>query len=241
MAPYNACLAQLFERMATQEHGYFDREYFTIHEGRRKYLSYLLELLAHSGVARGRILDVGSGLGFFIEAMAHAGFDAYGLEKSANAARQAQERFGGNVAVGDAEARFPFPDAHFTAVTLFDVIEHFHRVDEVLMQCRRVLEPRGKLFVISLNAGSLARPLLRNNWSFFLDSTHVTLFSKASLRRTLEDAGFEIKRLTTMSNFYLIGEGNPWLKPLRRIARIVTTPWLGDSLLAVAERSASHR
>jgi SAM-dependent methyltransferase len=227
--------------MGTQEHGYFDREYFTLHQGRRKYLSYLLELLAHSGVARGRILDVGSGLGFFIEAMAHAGFDAYGLEKSAHAARQAQERFGGNVAVGDAEAGFPFPDAHFTAVTLFDVIEHFHRVDEVLMQCRRVLEPKGKLFVISLNAGSLARPLLRSNWSFFLDSTHVTLFSKASLRRTLEDAGFEIKRLTTMSNFYLIGEGNPWLKPLRRVARIVTTPWLGDSLLAVAERSASHR
>jgi SAM-dependent methyltransferase len=228
--------------MATQAHGYFDREYFTLHEGRRKYLTYLIELLAHSGVERGRILDLGSGLGFFVEAMAHAGFDAYGLERSAEAARQAQERFGGNVMLGDAEARLPFPDSHFAAVTLFDVIEHFHRVDEVLTQCRRVLEPRGKLFVITLNAGSLARPLLRKNWSFFLDSTHVTLFSKASLRRAIEDAGFQIERLTTMSNFYLIGEGNPWLKPLRRIGRIVTTPWLGDSLLAVAERRESpHR
>ena len=228
--------------MATQAHGYFDREYFTLHEGRRKYLTYLIELLAHSGVERGRILDLGSGLGFFVEAMAHAGFDAYGLEKSAEAARQAQERFGGNIMLGDAEACFPFPDSHFAAVTLFDIIEHFHRVDEVLTQCRRVLEPRGKLFVITLNAGSLARPLLRKNWSFFLDSTHVTLFSKASLRRAIEDAGFQIERLTTMSNFYLIGEGNPWLKPLRRIGRIVTTPWLGDSLLAVAERRESpHR
>ena len=222
--------------MTSQAPDYFDREYFTLHQGRRKYLAYLIKLLTDSGVRRGRVLDVGSGRGLFIAAMAQAGFDAYGIEKSAEAAGQTQERFGARTVVGDAEAPFPFTDARFAAVTMFDVIEHFHRADEVLAQCRRVLEPAGKLFVITLNAGSLARPLLGRNWSFYLDATHVTMFSKASLGRALKDAGFEVKRLTTMSNFYLIGEGNPWLKPLRNIGRIVTTPWLGDSLLAVAER-----
>ena len=37
-----------------------------------------------------------------------------------------------------------------------------------------------------------------------------------------------------------VGEGNPVLKPLRRIGRVVTTPWLGDSLLGVAERVRPH-
>jgi len=40
-----------------------------------------------------------------------------------------------------------------------------------------------------------------------------------------------------MSNFALVGEGNPFLKPLRQvIGRVVVTPWLGDSLLAVARK-----
>ena len=226
------------QEMIIQAHDYFDREYFTLHDGRRRYLAYLIDLLRNGGVSRGRVLDVGSGLGFFLRVLSQSGFEPFGLEKSAEVADRAREECGASISVGDAEEPFPFPDAYFSAVTLFDVIEHFHRVPEVLEECRRVLEPAGKLFVITLNAGSLARPLLGKSWSFFLDPTHVTLFSKSSLREAIARAGFQVQRLTTMSNFYLIGEGNPRLKPLRRIGRVLTTPWLGDSLLAVAERRA---
>ncbi|MGO9452998.1 MAG: class I SAM-dependent methyltransferase [Candidatus Binataceae bacterium] len=219
-----------------QAHDYFDREYFTLHDGKRRYVAYLIDLLRRSGVSGGRVLDVGSGLGFFLWALSRSGLEPFGLEKSAEVADRARELCGASVSVGDADEPFPFPDAYFSAVTLFDVIEHFHRVPEVLAECCRVLEPAGKLFVITLNAGSLARPLLGKSWSFFLDPTHVTLFSKSSLRQAIAGAGFQVQRLTTMSNFYLIGEGNPWLKPLRRIGHVLTTPWLGDSLLAVAEK-----
>jgi len=227
------------EERIIRTHNYFDREYFTLHEGKRRYLGYLIDLIRRSGVSGSRVLDVGSGFGFFLWALSRSGFEPFGLEKSADAAREAREGCGASVTVGNAEAPFPFPDAYFCAVTLFDVIEHFHCVPDVLEECRRVLEPGGKLFVITLNAGSLARPLLGKSWSFFLDPTHVTLFSKSSLRQVIAGAGFEVQRLTTMSNFYLIGEGNPRLKPLRRIGRVITTPWLGDSLLAVAERRAT--
>ena len=238
MQPGQAIRRPLEERII-QPHNYFDREYFTLHEGKRRYLAYLIDLIRRSGVSGGRVLDVGSGVGFFLSALSGSGFEPYGIEKSADAAARTSEGCGAPVVVRDAEAPLPFPDAYFSAVTLFDIIEHFHRVPEVLDECRRVLEPKGKLFVITLNSGSLARPILGKNWSFFLDPTHVSLFSKSSLRRALAAARFEVQRLTTMSNFYLIGEGNPRLKPLRRIGRVITAPWLGDSLLAVAERSAT--
>jgi SAM-dependent methyltransferase len=226
----------LLEERIIQPHNYFDREYFTLHYGKRRYLSYLIDLLRRSGVSRGRVLDVGSGVGLFLWALSRSGFEPFGLEKSATAAHRARQECGASVTVGDAEAPLPFPDAYFSAVTLFDVIEHLHRVPEALDECRRVLEPGGKLFVTTLNAGSLARPLLGKSWSFFLDPTHVTLFSKSSLRQAIADAGFQVQRLTTVSNFYMIGEGNPRLKPLRRIRCVIATPWFGDSLLAVAER-----
>jgi len=125
---------------------YFDREYFQLHPGKRKYLEYLIRLLRTHGVERGRVLDVGSGYGFFLEALEQAGYEPHGLELSPHAV------------------------------------------------------------------------------------------AAARLRQAFADAGLHLETLTTISNFCNVGEGNPILKPLRRIGQVITTPWLGDSLLAVARR-----
>jgi SAM-dependent methyltransferase len=215
---------------------YFDREYFQLHPGKRKYLDYLIRLLRTHGVEHGRVLDVGSGYGFFLEALEKAGYEPHGLELSPHAAAAAGERTTAAIATGGAEDPFPFQDAHFAAITLLDVIEHLDRYSDTLASCRRTLAPGGKLFVITLNAGSLARPILGRRWSFHLDPTHIHMFSAARLRQALAAAGLSLETLTTISNFCNVGEGNPILKPLRRIGRVVTTPWFGDSLLAVARR-----
>jgi SAM-dependent methyltransferase len=213
---------------------YFDREYFQLHPGKRRYLDYLIGLLRAHGVSSGRVLDVGSGFGFFLEALEQAGFEPYGLEVSPHAVAASRRRTAASISTRGAEEPFPFPDAYFAAITLLDVIEHLDRYPDTLASCRRTLAPGGKLFVVTLNAGSLARPLLGRRWSFHLDPTHVHMFSAARLRQALRQAGLVPDTLTTISNFCSAGEGNPILKPLRRIGRVVTTPWLGDSLLAVA-------
>ena len=215
---------------------YFDREYFQLHPGKRKYLDYLIGLLRAHGVSGGRVLDVGSGFGFFLEALERAGYEPYGLELSPHAVAAARERTTAVIATGGAEDPFPFPDGHFAAITLLDVIEHLDRYPDTLASCRRTLMPGGKLVVITLNAGSLARPILGRRWSFHLDPTHVHMFSAARLRQACAGAGLVTETLITISNFCSVGEGSPMLKPLRRIGRVVSTPWLGDSLLAVARR-----
>jgi 2-polyprenyl-3-methyl-5-hydroxy-6-metoxy-1,4-benzoquinol methylase len=215
---------------------YFEREYFELHPGKQKYLDYLVGLLRRHGVAGGKVLDVGAGYGFFLEALERAGYEAAGLELSAHAVEVARKRTRAEIATGSAEAPFPFPDGTFDAITLLDVIEHLDRYPDTLASCRCALKPGGLLFVITLNSGSLARPLLGKNWSFHLDPTHVHMFSAARLRGALKDAGLAPVTLTTISNFCSVGEGNPVLKPLRAIGRVVTTPWLGDSLLGVGRR-----
>jgi len=215
---------------------YFDREYFQLHPGKLKYLDYLIGLLRAHGVGSGRVLDIGSGFGFLLEALERAGYKPYGLELSPHAVATARQRTTAPITIGGAEDSFPFPDAHFAAITLLDVIEHLDRYPDTLASCRRTLAPGGKLVVITLNAGSLARFLLGRRWSFHLDPTHIHMFSAARLRQALNDAGLVPETLTSISNFCAVGEGNPILKPLRQIGRVVTTPWLGDSLLAVARR-----
>ena len=216
--------------------GYFDREYFRLHPGRERYLRWLLRWLRRHDVTSGAVLDVGAGMGFWLQALQRAGYEAAGMELSPEAAAQARERTGTQVEAASADDPFPFADGRFAAVTMLDVIEHLERWPQALAEARRVLQPAGKVFVITLNAGSLARPLLGRRWSFWLDPTHVHLFSARGLRDGFVAAGLETVEMATMSNFALVGEGNPFLKPLRGLGRVVRTPWLGDSLMAVARK-----
>jgi len=221
---------------AVQDAGYFEREYFQLHPGKVKYLDYLLGLLRSHGVPGGRVLDVGAGYGFFLQALEKAGYQPHGIETSPLAVEQARGRSRAEVFEQGAEEPFPFTDGYFDAVTLLDVIEHLPRYPAALASCHRCLRPGGKLFVITLNAHSLARPLLGRRWAWYQDPTHVHLFNARRLRRGLNEAGLVIETLTTESNFCSVGEGTQFLKPLRRIGRVVHTPILGDSLLAVAKR-----
>jgi len=216
---------------------YFDREYFQLHPGKVKYLGYLVDLLRRHGVpAGGRVLDVGAGYGFFLAAAEKAGYEAHGLEISAHAAELARTRTRGSVLQQGAEEPFPFPDGHFDAIALFDVIEHLNDYGAALASCRRCLKPGGKLFVITLNAHSLARPLLGKRWAWYQDPTHIHMFTPRMLRDGLEAAGLMVEALLTESNFCAVGEGTKFLKPLRVIGRVIHTPVWGDSLLAVAQK-----
>ncbi|MFY9826244.1 MAG: class I SAM-dependent methyltransferase [Thermoanaerobaculia bacterium] len=219
--------------------GYFDREYFQLHPGKVRYLDYLVRLLGRHGVPGGRVLDVGAGYGFFLAALEKAGYEAHGVEISHHAVEQARRRTRGEVVEQGAEAPLPFPDDRFDAVTLLDVIEHLRDYGATLESCRRVLKPGGKLFVITLNAHSLARPLLGKRWAWYQDPTHIHMFTPRMLREGLEAAGFAVETLITESNFCSVGEGTKFLKPLRMIGRVVHTPAFGDSLLAVAKKPAS--
>jgi SAM-dependent methyltransferase len=215
---------------------YFEREYFQLHPGKVKYLNYLVRLLRSHGVPSGRVLDVGAGYGFFLEALERAGYQTDGMEISTHAVEQARRRTRGQVVEQGAEAPFPFPDDHFDAITLMDVIEHLQDYARTLASCRRCLKPGGKLFVITLNAHSLARPLLGKHWAWYQDPTHIHMFTPGMLREGLVQAGLEVETLITESNFCSVGEGTKFLKPLRVIGRVVHTPAFGDSLLAVARK-----
>lgn len=217
---------------------YFDREYFELHPGKVKYLDYLVGLLRSHGVPPGgRVLDVGAGYGFFLSALEKAGYEAHGMEISSHAVAEAKKRTRAEVVEQGAEAPFPYPDDRFDAITLLDVIEHLQDYDTTLASCRRCLKSGGKLFVITLNAHSIARPLLGKRWSWYQDPTHIHMFTPKMLKDGLVGAKLHVETMTTESNFCSVGEGTKFLKPLRVIGRVIHTPAFGDSLLAVAKKT----
>ncbi len=217
------------------ERAYFDREYFERHPGKEVYFQALLELLQRHGVRTGRVLDIGSGFGHFLGALETAGYEATGLDRSPFANMRATAA-GHATVTQEAESRLPFPDRYFAAVTLLDVVEHLDDYHTTLLECARTLAPGGLAIVVTLNRFSLLHMLLRRQWSYYQDPTHRHMFSIRVLKKALERAGFRDVRAKTVLNLGLAGETNRFLRPLRRLARIVAVPFWGDSIWCTARR-----
>jgi SAM-dependent methyltransferase len=97
-----------------------------------------------------RLLDVGCGTGFVLQALEAAGADAWGIDMHLAALERARARVRGPL-VWSAAARLPFLE-DFDVVSLFDVVEHAADDASVLAEARRVLRAGGAV-VVTVPAG----------------------------------------------------------------------------------------
>jgi 2-polyprenyl-3-methyl-5-hydroxy-6-metoxy-1,4-benzoquinol methylase len=176
---------------------------------------------------RGRLLDVGCGLGYFVKAMAEFGsWEAHGIEISQAAVRYATEGLGlQNVRSGLVQEA-GYPDDHFDVVTLWDVIEHLREPDPLLAECRRVLRPEGLLFMHTPNVGvqlpkARLKALLKGMRAgvHYLEARdHLHLYSPDTLTRLATRNGFkEIEFLHLPPIQSVAGSGNPLLRGAKNL------------------------
>jgi SAM-dependent methyltransferase len=102
----------------------------------------------------GRVLDIGTGRGEWLQLLADAGIDAYGIDTNAVAIERCRRR-GLEVVHGDALAHLAgLPDASLAAITGFHVVEHlesFNALVELIDQAVRVLRPGGLMILETPN------------------------------------------------------------------------------------------
>ena len=156
--------------------------------GRRKILAgFVEEICRRVTDRRARILDVGCGTGANLIMLSKYG-DAEGVDVSEDALAFCRERGLDKVRLGAGEA-LPYEDGTFDLVTAFDVVEHMDDDLAGLSEMYRVLRPGGRalLFV----------PTFMFLWGLQDDvSHHRRRYRLPELRRVLEQAGFEIERMT---------------------------------------------
>ena len=149
------------------------------------------QLLAHARRrAHGRrLLEVGSGAGFFLKAAERAGWQVTGIELSEEASRFAIDRLGLDIRRQPAEEALITP-ASFDAAVMFDTIEHLFEPLAVLQAVAQALTPDGVLAVSTPNFDAASRFLLGAPWAVLSPLEHVYYFTEDSLRRILLAAGF---------------------------------------------------
>jgi SAM-dependent methyltransferase len=129
-----------------ERHYYADEQIRALHEKRLSGLRALARRITEACPERGKLLDVGAGLGLFMQEMAALGWVVEGVEPSRIAAQAARERTGAIVHQGVLEA-LNLPEASYDAVAFFDALRTVPDPALFLRQSRRLLSPAGTLFI----------------------------------------------------------------------------------------------
>jgi len=200
----------------------------------------------HARKGTGRLLDVGCNEGRGLKLYRNNGFSAEGLEFNENAARVAR-------ASGFTVHTVPLSAVAaqtYDRVVLSNVLEHSLDPAKMLADIRRLLKPRGQLWISCPNSESWLRRLFGRFWINWHVPFHIVHFSRASLRRQIEKAGLSVVEMKTQTPaLWLVQSflsrwharhGHP-TRELRSVARVVPLLlltrlllfpiiWLGNAL-----------
>jgi 2-polyprenyl-3-methyl-5-hydroxy-6-metoxy-1,4-benzoquinol methylase len=142
----------------------------------------------------GRVLDLGCGLGGFLDELRGLGFEVYAADMDHESLRYCESRGMTRAAEVDCYS-LPYPDNCFDWVTLFDVVEHIEHDDRIMDEVCRVLKPGGRV-MLSVPAYQF---LYANNDRV---ARHYRRYTRGSIERLMENAGFVVQR-NTYSNVLL--------------------------------------
>jgi 2-polyprenyl-3-methyl-5-hydroxy-6-metoxy-1,4-benzoquinol methylase len=129
------------------ENDYYGRsEIIQFHESRKSGTVAIIARLSAVCPNRGRLLDVGAGLGILMKVAAEDGWSVEGVEPSKTAADRARKLTGAPVHNGLLE-EVTLPEGHYDAVTIVDVLRQSPDPLTFLRSARRLLRPGGVLLI----------------------------------------------------------------------------------------------
>jgi 2-polyprenyl-3-methyl-5-hydroxy-6-metoxy-1,4-benzoquinol methylase len=156
----------------------------------RVFGNYLGEVLSK---ARGRVLDIGCGLGTTLDDLARLGCEVLGIEPNPDAAKRCKER-GLNVECALVED-LNYPENCFDTVILFHVIEHLASPKNILQKIFHALKPSGRVFITCPNAESYLSKFFGEYWAGWHLPFHFYHFTPKTISKLIGLTAFETVKL----------------------------------------------
>jgi 2-polyprenyl-3-methyl-5-hydroxy-6-metoxy-1,4-benzoquinol methylase len=136
----------------------------------------------------GRLLDVGCGTGWCLEAAREAGFEVVGQELSPQLATFTSDSFGIPV------HSCPLSEISetFDVITMFDLIEHVPDPIELLEDCKKILNPGGIVLAFTPNLDSQGISEMKEFSSLVIPPSHLHYFTPKSTLKLASKIGMEL-------------------------------------------------
>lgn len=179
-----------------------------------------------------KVLDVGSGLGDFLDLLRARGVKGFGVEADQGMVRESRAR-GHTIFVSDAIVYLRETRRRFDGVFMGNFVEHFSAEDvlSLVRGAHRVLRPGGKLIIATPDPRSLHVHLQE----FWRDATHVRLYDRDLLAFMASVSGFGAIE-TGSNNATAYNPGVEWFG--EDFADQLTS--LNDAFMASSDRSTER-
>lgn len=140
---------------------------------------------------RGTLLDVGCATGNFLHLAEQKGWQVLGLEIFEKVAMIARKRYDLTIITQNLE-NVDLPLDSLDVITLWDVLEHVSSPRTSMIRMYELLRPGGMIYFSIPNLNSYDRRLFGSNWIGWDSPRHFTLYSNKTIKRLLDETGFEI-------------------------------------------------
>ena len=159
------------------------------HHVRKYMLGRKARLVSHEAHRKkGRILDIGTGTGYFAAAMLAKGWRVEAVEKNALAREFAGKHFG--LEVKDETALQAFEPGSFDVITLWHVMEHLEQLNETWERLHELLSDRGVLIVAVPNCSSYDAGRYGAHWAAYDVPRHLWHFTPVTIQKLASKHGF---------------------------------------------------
>lgn len=136
-----------------------------------------------------KILDVGCGIGYFLDVAKQRGWEVYGTEFSDKAVKICSEK--GITMYNGIFNSAPFKEGEFDVITSFEVLEHVSDPSDV-MNYVKFLRKGGAFYLTTPNFNSIIRIIQKSDWDVLSKTEHpehLNYYTKRSYRYLLRRFG----------------------------------------------------
>ena len=142
-----------------------------------------------------KILDVGCGVGYFLDEAKKRGWEVYGNELSDKAVEVCQNK-NINCTLGELDAN-NFAEDSFDVITSFEVIEHMNRPKAEIAAFYKILRKGGLVYLTTPNFNSLLRFRLKSAYNIITFPEHLTYYTPKTIHKIFKLSGFKKEKIET--------------------------------------------
>ena len=147
-------------------------------------------LIIRNTSAQGSILDIGAGIGAFLDRMKKSQWQITGIEPDEGARAQAKNLFG--IDLLNTPALQQLPHNSYDAITLWHVLEHVESLHEYVEKLKALLKPGGKIFIAVPNYTSTDAHIYGNYWAAYDVPRHLYHFTPKAMNILMQKHGLRI-------------------------------------------------
>lgn len=156
--------------------------------------------LINSQSAKGRILDIGAGVGDFLSVCKNDGWQTIGIEPSEKAKNIAKSK-----GVSFVENLSELEDHSFDIITMWHVLEHVPNLEEQIAELKRLIKSNGTIIIAVPNFKSFDAKHYGQFWAAYDVPIHLWHFSKTAIQKLFAKEKLELIKVFPMKfdSFYV--------------------------------------